>query len=109
MQPLVETRVPFAAFFAAIACSAIVGGVGPGLLAAVLGGAAVSYYFLPPAGFAVQGIDNWSALGLYMGVSAGLLFLAGMQQRARGQAELLGLRARTPPKRAAKSRSPLKV
>ncbi len=87
LQPLTGIRVPYAAFFVAVAISAILGGLGPGLFASLLGGLAASYYLLPPEGFAIEGPHNRAGMALYGLVSTALVLLTAMQRKARMRAE----------------------
>jgi two-component system, cell cycle sensor histidine kinase and response regulator CckA len=84
LAPLLGSHVPHATFCIAVAASAAYGGLGPGLLAMVLGGLMATYFFIPPFHhFLVHGIEHQSGLGLYLVVSGLLLSLAETQRRMR--------------------------
>jgi signal transduction histidine kinase len=50
IKPRVAGDMPFLVFFAAVIASAVIGGMGPGLLAAMLASVLEDYFFTPPLG-----------------------------------------------------------
>jgi hypothetical protein len=62
--PLIGYQFPFATLFFAVLVSAWFGGVRPALMAALLGGLSAMFFLLPPAGFAVRGLDQQVGLGI---------------------------------------------
>jgi len=68
--------------------TARVGGLGPALLAAGLGSAAYSYFFLPPQGFGLESPDDWIAFVTFTvtAVIAGELASRAEQRAAEAQA-----------------------
>src|SRR5205807_3130611 len=48
LDPLVRDQIPYLTFFAAVVVAAWYGGLGPALVAMVLGAATVSWLFIPP-------------------------------------------------------------
>lgn len=63
-------QAPFLLFMLAVALSAFLGGVGPGLVAAILSGLLADYYLLQPIGsFALLWPQGWVAMGIYAAVS----------------------------------------
>jgi signal transduction histidine kinase/CheY-like chemotaxis protein len=61
---------PFLLFMVAVALSAFLGGVGPGLFAAVVAGILADYYLLAPTGsLALLWPQGWVAMGIYFAVA----------------------------------------
>jgi two-component system, cell cycle sensor histidine kinase and response regulator CckA len=89
LDPVLGFRIAYATFFIAVAISAVVGGWGPGVVSALLGGLAAVYFILPPRHhvLTIQGAENQLGFALYIIVSAMLIILAEMQNRARRRAE----------------------
>src|SRR5215813_10198656 len=89
MDPLLDSRIPYATFYIAVAISAVLGGWGPGVVSALLGGFAALYFILPPRyhPFSITGEDVQLGFALYLVVSGMLIILAEMQNRARSRAE----------------------
>jgi PAS domain S-box-containing protein len=66
LVPVVGYDIPFMTFLPAVMLSAYLGGLGPGLLAMVLGAAAADYFLIPPLfSFAVQDVHDLYAVGLF--------------------------------------------
>ena len=89
LRPWLGLNVPFLQFFPAIMIAAEFGGFGPGALATIASALSAMYFFLPPAGIAVGGVDDTASLALFLVVG---LFIAWLSQQ-RGQAELARSRA----------------
>ena len=87
MHPILQEEIPYETFYVAVLGSSLYGGVGPGVLAAALGGVAAAYFFVPPAGFSIIGLDRQFAFAIYLVVSAALVRLSDMQRQARVRAE----------------------
>ncbi len=89
IDPILGFRIAYTTFYIAVAVSAVLGGWGPGALSAVLGGLAALYFIVPPRyhPFIIAGADNQLGFALYLIVSAMLIILAEMQNRARSRAE----------------------
>src|ERR1051325_11670748 len=87
MHPLLQEQIPYETFYIAVLISSRYGGIGPGLLAMVLGGLAAIYFFIPPRGFVLHGADNQVAFGMYILVSVIIVRLHEAQRRARLRAE----------------------
>ena len=79
--------VPYVAFYPAVVCSTMLGGLGPGVLATALGGVAAAYYLVPPS-------QNPLGLALYLGASLLLVLLTDAQRRARLRADATAQLAR---------------
>jgi PAS domain S-box-containing protein len=80
-QPLLGEISPF--FFVAVMLSAWFGGMGPGLFATALSGAASTYYFFDvPAGSGAFGWDDLLRPVLFLSVALLISFLLNMRQRA---------------------------
>ena len=84
LQPLLD-QAPSPPFIAAVLVVAWLGGLGPGLLATVLGTLALDYFFLPPLrSFSVEPSDTvW--LALFAAVSAATAWLVASRGRARAR------------------------
>lgn len=83
---IVPAGMPFTLFFPAIIACAILFGMGPGILAGLMGLFLAWYFFVPAVGFAL-GAGAPVALVLYAGVVATSLFLIHLMQRANARAE----------------------
>src|SRR4051812_41164732 len=75
MHPLLQEEIPYETFYVAVLISARYGGIGSGLLAMVLGGISAVYFFVPPHGFALHGVENQLAFGMYVLVGGSILRL----------------------------------
>src|SRR5262249_15473918 len=86
-------NVPLTLFIISVAVSALLGGLGPGLLATLLCGAA-SPYFLTPH-FSVYEMDtaDWERLGLFLATSVLLSWLFETARTARQEVEARALEA----------------
>jgi PAS domain S-box-containing protein len=81
-------RFPFATVFFAVLLTAWFGGLGPALLASILGALTSAWYLLAPRySFAIASTEDQAGLVLYLALSAGFALLGGGMQRARRQAE----------------------
>ena len=89
MDPILGFDIPYATFYISVAISAVLGGWGPGVASALLGGCAAAYFILPPRHhlFRIAGPENQLGFALYLIVSAMLIILAETQNRARSRAE----------------------
>lgn len=83
---VVPAGMPFTLFFPAIIACAILFGMGPGILAGVMGLVLAWYFFVPSVGFAL-GTGASVALVLYAAVVATSLFLIHLLQRANARAQ----------------------
>src|SRR5688500_496925 len=73
LQPVLGGTSPFLAFVIAVAASAYLGGLGPGLLATLLSAGAGTHFFVrSPGGFGVPELTNF-ALFLVVGVAISYL------------------------------------
>ena len=90
LMPVLLDRLPFEANFVAITASAWYGGVGPGLLSAVLGFLAAEWFFVEtaPAWPAITAPRLVSA-GLYFLVASAIVVLCHVLHKARVNAALL--------------------
>jgi signal transduction histidine kinase/CheY-like chemotaxis protein len=90
---------PFLLFLIAVAISAFVGGLGPGIAAAIASGLLADYYMVPPVGsFAINWPQGWIAMGAFTLVSATVILLIhgvlhAHEIRKQSEARLLGLNA----------------
>ena len=79
----------FITFYPAVMVAALVGGMGPGILATVLAAAATDYWILPPQGqFVIQGTQNLISLGLFTCMGLLMSTVADLYRRARRKAAL---------------------
>lgn len=88
LDPILEDRAPLPAFYLAVLLAAWYGGIGPSIVALVLGIVAADYYFVPPrdAFFAYQP-EHLTELALYAGVGVGFAILSGALQELRRRAQ----------------------
>jgi PAS domain S-box-containing protein len=99
IAPVIGNRAPYASFYLSAIFSAWFGGLGPGLLAVVLGGwCTVRFILSPDSSFlAASSEDQWS-LAIYSAVALTLVWfseaLNKQQQRAEANAELAESRHR---------------
>ncbi len=75
ITPLEQT--PSTLFLAAVMLSAYCGGLGPGLLATVLSGLALDWFFMPPAYSLQTGIADAVRLGVFVLVAVMISSLSG--------------------------------
>ena len=88
LDPLVREQAPYTAYFLAIALTAWYGGLGPSLVALVASAGVSTYLFTPPRGsFLVHGIENQSALALFLFTGAVVALLSNLQGAGRRRAE----------------------
>ncbi len=88
LDPVLGDHFTYAIVLFAVLVSAWYGGFGTAMLAAVLGGFGVRYFFLAPRGsFVVDGPKQDMALWLYMFTAVGIAMLAGSMHAARRRAE----------------------
>jgi PAS domain S-box-containing protein len=86
-MPALGYHTPFMTFIPAIIVSAYLGGLGPGLVATLLGAAAGQYFFIEPRySFAVRHLGNAYALGLFMLAGAVISGLTESLRRSRRRA-----------------------
>ncbi len=88
MDPVLGFKIPYATFFIAVAISTVLGGWGPGMLSTVCGAVAALYFILPPRHHptVITGLDNQLGFAVYLIVSALLIVLGELQNRARARA-----------------------
>jgi PAS domain-containing protein len=88
LDPVLGDGFPFATLFLAVLIVACYGGLGPSLLATVLGALASACFLLPPReGLVVQGAENQAGLVLFVTLSLGITVLGGAMRNARRRAE----------------------
>ncbi len=88
--PLLEDRHPFPFYFVAIVVAGWVGGLGPALVALVLGYLAADWFFLSSDGllrFHVLHPTDWGGLAIYLAAGLPIVALAEAMRRARGAAQ----------------------
>jgi PAS domain S-box-containing protein len=84
LQPVFAGGIPYDIFFLAVMYSALSAGVGPGILALVLGALAAIYYLIPPThAFSIPRLEYQVGFALYLIVGAALIALAESQRRSR--------------------------
>jgi signal transduction histidine kinase/CheY-like chemotaxis protein len=90
---------PFLLSLIAVSVSAFVGGLGPGIAAALTSGVLAAYYLVPPLhSFAITWPQGWIAMGAFTLVSATVILLINgvlhaHEIRRQSEARLLGLNA----------------
>lgn len=88
LDPVLDTRFPFATVFAAVLVVAWYGGFGPALVASLGGAAAAGWFLLAPRHrFALDDVSTAGGLVLYLAVSLGIAAIGGAMHGARRRAE----------------------
>ena len=73
-------------FYPFIMFVAVLGGLGPGLLATVVAALVVDYYFLgPPKAFGVETLAEAIGLGFFLGMGTLMSVVAGLYRRSHGR------------------------
>jgi diguanylate cyclase (GGDEF)-like protein len=81
LRPLMEHSV-FFLFLAAVAISALYGGLGPGLVATVLSTAACEYFFVPPDYVSLSGAEGILRLTIFVSTGVMVSWFADGHRRA---------------------------
>lgn len=88
LQPLLQGYTPFACFFVAVLVAALLGGMGPALLALGLSLISAGYFFVPPyQSLIILQSKHIGALVVYLIVGLAIAGLAEKAQQARREAE----------------------
>jgi PAS domain S-box-containing protein len=88
LYPVLGNDFPFITYIVAVVITAWVSGLGPALLATVLGFVIVTYFFIEPRySFGADGLANLLGLGLYLFVTITSALLNEQLHRARRVAE----------------------
>jgi signal transduction histidine kinase/CheY-like chemotaxis protein len=80
-------------FFAAVILSAIQGGLGPALLATVLGAAASAFFFLPPATSPEIGLDDATRVAVFAAIAVVVSSVSAARRRAQAALQAAKLEA----------------
>ena len=95
LTPYIHEQFPYATVYFAVTLAAWYGGLGPALLAVLLGYLGIVYFVIPPThSFLVHGLANWigTLIFIFLGLfSAGL---SGSMKRAQEKAEASAREAR---------------
>jgi diguanylate cyclase (GGDEF)-like protein len=83
-RPLMESSI-FFLFLAAVAISAMYGGLGPGLVATLLSALAVNFFFLAPYDALLSGMEGTLRLGIFLATGVIISWLAQSHNRAEDQ------------------------
>src|SRR3712207_1321985 len=81
LRPLMEHSI-FFLFIAAVAISALYGGLGPGLVATVLSALANDFFFLPPQNALLGGMEETLRLGIFLATGLIISWLARSRKSA---------------------------
>jgi len=88
LDPIVGSKFPFSIIFFAVLATASYGGLGPALLALVLGGLGADYFVIAPRGqLAIADPAEALGLALYGASGLGISLLGGSMHTARRRAE----------------------
>src|SRR5436305_8970862 len=88
LDPIFGDGLPYPTYYLAVAVAAWSGGAGPALLTLGLGGAAASYFFIPPRqSLLIRGPSHLLGLGLYLGGGGVIALLCESLRVARRRAE----------------------
>ena len=83
LDPILLSSGRFVTFFGSVMVTSWAAGLGPSILAAILGGLAAAYYFFPPhESFYIAAAKDQLSLVIYMLVSGGFVFFGRVMQRA---------------------------
>lgn len=88
LQPLLNADYPYAIYYFTLLLTIWICGLGPSIMALVLGSLAGIYFFLPP--FAWAGLQEWShmlAMLFYLSLGGTGILITESQRRARRRAE----------------------
>jgi diguanylate cyclase (GGDEF)-like protein len=88
LRPLLEPSVLFL-FVAAVAVSALYGGLGPGLVATVLSALASDFFFLPPPNTLFGGTEETLRISIFVSVGLIISWLAEIHKRDEGRLRTL--------------------
>ena len=84
LEPVIGTALPFVTLFGAVTAAALVGGVGPAILATITGYIAVDYLFIEPRGtLALAGWPEVVGLTAYLFTSGLIIAVGEAARRAR--------------------------
>jgi diguanylate cyclase (GGDEF)-like protein len=84
LRPLMEPSI-FFLFLAAVAISALYGGLGPGLVATLLSGLAANFFFLAPYNALLSGMEETLRLGIFLATGLIISWLSQSHKRAQGE------------------------
>ena len=88
LRPVLLTQHPYAILYIAVAVSAYLGGVGPGVLSTVLGCLAALYFFVSPdVFFGPKGLADWIGMGMFLFCSASLIWILERQREEQARAQ----------------------
>jgi len=94
LDPLLNSRFPFATLFFAVLFSAWYGGLGPALFATAIGGLGGAWYLLPPRrAFAFSDTESVGGMALYLAVGLGISLIGGVMRRAQLQSRAAAMDA----------------
>jgi PAS domain S-box-containing protein len=94
LDPVLNDRGVLITYFFSVSIAAWLGGLGPGLLALVLGGLAADFFFIPPKlSFLIEKSESQIGLWLYYFNGLVIVLLAEAQRSARRKAEVSALEA----------------
>jgi len=80
-------RLTYLTFYPAAMIAALLGGLGPGIVATLLSGVCVDYFFLEPKGqFGNKGLPDLMGLIVFLSIGIGMSWLAGAVERTRKSA-----------------------
>ena len=83
LDPILGDRMPYPILLVAVLIAAWYGGVGPVVVAVVLGTVSADYFLIPPRGrFELINAVQYAELSFFIGVSAVIAVLAGIVQAA---------------------------
>ncbi len=88
LRPVLLTQHPYAILYIAVAVSAYLGGIGPGVLSTVLGCLAALYFFVSPdIFFGPKGLADWIGMGMFLFCSASLIWILERQREEQARAQ----------------------
>jgi PAS domain S-box-containing protein len=87
------TRATFVTFYPAVMLAALYGGLPAGLLATVLSAGLADYFWLEPAGLAIQDPGDWLAIAIFLGSGTMISAVTEAMHRAQARAREAEIRA----------------
>ena len=81
------TLATFITLFPATFLAAVMGGMGPGIMATFLSGLAAAYFFFDPPGITVEKLGDVIDLAIFLPIGVGMSVFAESRERARRRSE----------------------
>ncbi len=87
LEPVLQGRLPYVLFSAAVLCTAVFAGIWETLLALILGFLAAEWFIVEPrSSFMIAGMDGWLGAVLYFIIGLGIVWFKRSEKAAQSQA-----------------------